>query len=100
MSLEQLHVQEECIRESMQHMLVVTPPTCARGKVIDCVSVVIHIKITRSRLLGVLASVQYNHNVENGKKVMSLCFKALDKDHKCYKLCFTTPTQANQLCIA
>ena len=45
-------------------------------------------KIARSRLLHVSASVQYGHNVEYGKKVMSLCFKALDKGHKGYKSCF------------
>ena len=51
------------------------------------VIIVIHTKIARTRLLSVLAS-EYGHNVENSKKVMNLCFKAVDKDHKCYKSCF------------
>ena len=52
-------------------MTIFTLCTCIRGtKVIGHVVVVIvvHTKITRSRLLGVLASVQYSHNVENAKK--------------------------------
>ena len=69
--------------------------------------IVIHTKFTRSRLLGFLVSGQYDQYVKNDERVMSFWFKALDKDHKHYKLCFlidhalsTTPTQANQLCIA
>ena len=54
----------------MQHTLVVTLCAGARGKVISrvVVVVVVHTKIARSQFLGVLASVQYNHNVENGKQ--------------------------------
>ena len=54
-----------------------------KGKVI--VVIVVHIKIARSRLLGVLVSGQYTHNVENGEKVMSFCLNELHKDLKCYK---------------
>ena len=74
----------------MNALGLVTPSACARGKVIGhviVVVVVIHTKITRFRLLGVSASVQYSHNVECDKKVMSFCFKALDKGHKGYKSC-------------
>ena len=71
---------------------IITPHACARGKVIGLVIVVVfvivHTKIARSRLLGVLASGQYCHDVENGEKVMSFCFKALNKDHEYYKSCF------------
>ena len=67
----------------------ITPCACAKGKVIGrAVVIILHTKITRSQLLGVSVSVQYGHNVKNGKKVMSLCFKALDKGHKGYKSCF------------
>ena len=62
---------------------IITPRACARGKVFD--RFVVHTKITRSRLLGVLASGQYCHDVE---KVMIFCFKSLDKDHECYESCF------------
>ena len=73
------------------------PRTCTRGKVIGRVVIVVHIKIARSRLLGILVSGQYGYHmhVENGEKMMSFCFKALDKDHECYKLCFRSAMTIN-----
>ena len=49
-------------------VVIITPRACATGKAIGRVVVVVNTKIVRSRLLGVLASVQYYYNVENGKK--------------------------------
>ena len=47
------------------------------------VVVVVHTKITRSQFLGVVASDQCCHNVENGEEVTTLCSNVLDMDHKC-----------------
>ena len=68
-------------------VITCTPHPCTKGKVINhavVVVVIIHTRTARSWLLGVSVSVQYGHNVKNGKKVMSLCFKMLDNDHECY----------------
>ena len=44
-------------------------------------SIVVHSKITRSQHLGILyrVTMQHCHNVKNGKKVISVCSKALNK---------------------
>ena len=64
--------------------------TCARGKVISLslLSSSSLAKIAISRDIGISASGQCCQDVINGNKVMSLCFDAFDKGHKCYKLCF------------
>ena len=69
---------------------MITLHAYAKGKVIGRVVVVCccSTKIARSRFLGVLASGQCDHDVEDSENVISFCFKAVNKDHECYKSCF------------
>ena len=58
-------------------MVHVTPHTCARGKVIGSVVVVVVVvstKIARSQGAGILVSGQCRQDIINDEKVMSLCF--------------------------
>ena len=65
---------------------IVIPRTCARGKVIGgvvVVVVVVHKKIARSWDLGTSATRKYNESVEIGEKLASGC---LESSGMAYKL--------------
>ncbi len=65
---------------------VVTPCTCARGKVIGLS--VIGTKITRPDHLGIWETRTHNQSVEVVKKLASLCFKLFGKAHEHRRLHF------------
>ena len=47
--------------------------------------IVVNTKIARCQDLGILASGQCRQHDKDGEIVTILLFKALDKDHKCYR---------------
>ena len=74
--------------------VIITPHTCARGKVSAYLSSV-STKITISEDSDILMVGMHNHIVGTGKKRF-FCFLMVDTSHECYKLCrpclSTTPS--------
>ena len=71
---------------------IFTPRTCARGKAIGRVVVVIVVvqkKIARSWDLGTSATRKYNKSVEVGKKLASGCLESGGMAYKLHKSCIS-----------
>ena len=70
--------------------MLITPCTCARGKVIGCVVVVVVVvvvstKIAISRDVGISATREHNESIEFGEKLASVCVKSTDMVHGHHK---------------
>ena len=60
---------------------VIIPHACARGKAIGfvcCLSSVVVMKITRSRVLGICVCCNYHKLVDISEKLVPVCFELLN----------------------